>query len=214
MLDAFIMKRLRTPLRAMVRPLVSVGITATQLTVIGACFGFLAVIAIILDALVVAVLCFCLNRLLDGLDGALARIQGPTERGAFFDITCDFLIYSAIPLGFAIRDPSVALAATFLLFSFVGTGSTFLAFSIFAARHGLQNRSLNEKSIYYLQGLTEGFETTVVLLLMILIPSWFEWLAWIFGTLCLLTTFSRIIEGNRVLRGISTPEPDRLPEIN
>ena len=214
MLDAFIMKRLRTPLRAMVRPLASVGITATQLTVIGACFGFLAVIAITLDALVVAVLCFCLNRLLDGLDGALARIQGPTERGAFFDITCDFLVYSAIPLGFAIRDPSVALAATFLLFSFVGTGSTFLAFSIFAARHGLQNQSLKEKSIYYLQGFTEGFETTVVLLLMCLIPIWFEWLAWIFGTLCLLTTCSRIIEGNRVLRGISTPEPDRLPEIN
>ena len=38
MLDAFIMKRLRTPLRAMGTPLASVGITATQLTVIGACF--------------------------------------------------------------------------------------------------------------------------------------------------------------------------------
>ena len=214
MLDAFIVKRLSSPLRAMVGPLGSVGITATQVTAIGACFGFLAMVAIILDALNVAVLCFCLNRLLDGLDGALARIQGPTERGAFFDITCDFLIYSAIPLGFAIRDPSVALAATFLLFSFVGTGSTFLAFAIFAARHGLQNRSLERKSIYYLQGLTEGFETTVVLLLMCLIPSWFEWLAWIFGTLCLLTTVSRIIEGDRVLRGISTPEPDRLPDVN
>ncbi|MBU25932.1 MAG: CDP-alcohol phosphatidyltransferase [Gammaproteobacteria bacterium] len=214
MLDAFIVKRLRSPLRAMARPLASIGITATQLTAIGACFGFSAVIAITQDALIIAALFFCLNRLLDGLDGALARIQGPTERGAFFDITCDFLIYSAIPLGFAIRDPGVALAASFLLFSFVGTGSTFLAFSIFAARQGLQNRLLEEKSIYYLQGLTEGFETTVVLLLMCMVPSWFEWLAWIFGTLCLVTTFSRISEGNRVLRGISTPEPDRLSEID
>ena len=45
---------------------------------------------------------------------------------------------------------------------------------------------------------------------MCLVPAWFEWLAWAFGTLCLVTTGSRIIAGNRVLRGIPTPEPDRL----
>ena len=121
-------------------------------------------------------------------------------------------MYSAIPFAFAVRDPDVALAAAFLLFSFVGTGSTFLAFSIFAARHGLKNESLKDKSIYYLQGLTEGFETTLVLTLMCLFPQWFEWLAWGFGALCFMTTGSRIVEGNRVLRGISTPEPDRLSE--
>ena len=49
MLDAFIMKRLRTPLRAMARPLASVGVTATQLTVSGACFGFLAAFHFILS---------------------------------------------------------------------------------------------------------------------------------------------------------------------
>jgi phosphatidylglycerophosphate synthase len=174
--------------------------------------GLAAAILIAADALLLGGLLFLMNRLFDGLDGALARQQGPTEQGAFLDITLDFLIYSAIPLAFAVRDPDVALAAAFLLFSFVGTGSTFLAFSIFATRHGLKNESLKEKSIYYLQGLTEGFETTLVLTLMCLFPQWFEWLAWGFGALCLMTTGSRIVEGNRVLRGISTPEPDRLSE--
>jgi len=212
--DALIVKQLKAPLQSVARRIADTGVTATHLTVFGAVFGFFAACAIILDALVLAVCLFCMNRLFDGLDGALARIQGPTEQGAFLDITCDFLVYSMIPLAFAIRDPDVALAASFLLFSFVGTGSSFLAFSIFAARHGLQNDALKEKSIYYLQGLTEGFETTLVLVLMCLIPSWFEWLAWGFGTLCVVTTVSRILEGNRVLRGISTPEPDRLSKTN
>lgn len=181
MFDALIVKRLKAPLDSAVRPLDRAGLSATQLTVIGAVIGLLAAIAIMLDALMTAAILFGLNRLLDGLDGALARVQGPTERGAFLDITCDFLVYSAIPLAFAIRDPNVALAAAFLLFSFVGTGSSFLAFSIFAARHHLENQALKDKSIYYLQGLTEGFETTVVLLLMCLIPEWFEWLAWGLG---------------------------------
>ena len=104
MLDAFIMKRLRTPLSH--GETIGISRYHRNSTHSNWClFWFLAVIAITLDALAVAVLCFCLNRLLDGLDGALARIQGPTERGAFFDITCDFLIYSAIPLGFAIPGP-------------------------------------------------------------------------------------------------------------
>ena len=214
MFDALIVKRLKAPLGSAVRPLDRVGLTATQLTVSGAFVGLLAATAIIFDALIAAGFLLGSNRLLDGLDGALARVQGPTERGAFLDIICDFLVYSAVPLAFAIRDPNVALAAAFLLFSFVGTGSSFLAFSIFAARHRLENQALKEKSIYYLQGLTEGFETTVVLLLMCLIPDWFEWLAWGFGTLCLVTTASRIIEGNRALRGISTPGPDRLSKTN
>ena len=214
MLDALIVKHLKQPLSRAAQPLAKANLLATQLTLIGAVSGLLAAVAIMFDALIAAVILFGINRLLDGLDGALARIQGPTERGAFLDITCDFLVYSAIPFAFAIRDPSVSLAAAFLLFSFVGTGSSFLAFSIFAARHGFKNQALKDKSIYYLQGLTEGFETTVVLLLMCLVPEWFEWLAWGFGALCLLTTGSRIIEGNRVLRGISTPEPDRLSETN
>ncbi len=212
MFDAFFVRRLKSPLAFAVKPLDAAGIKATQVTLIGAVIGLAAAILIAADALLLGGLLFLMNRLFDGLDGALAQQQGPTEQGAFLDITLDFLMYSAIPFAFAVRDPDVALAAAFLLFSFVGTGSTFLAFSIFAARHGLKNESLKDKSIYYLQGLTEGFETTLVLTLMCLFPQWFEWLAWGFGALCFMTTGSRIVEGNRVLRGISAPEPDRLSE--
>ena len=214
MLDAFFVRSLKRPLAQAAKLLVDVGVSANSLTTFGFFLGILACLCIAIDHLLMGFFLFVLNRIFDGLDGAVARIRGPTERGAFLDITLDFLIYSLVPLAFAVRDPSVALAASFLLFSFVGTGSSFLAFSIFAARHKLENKDLKEKSIFYLQGLTEGFETMVILGMMCLMPQWFEFLAWCFGGLCLLTTSSRIYQGNRLLRGISTPYPDRLSETN
>jgi phosphatidylglycerophosphate synthase len=128
MFDAFFVRRLKSPLAFAAKPLDAAGIKATQVTLIGAVIGLAAAILIAADALLLGGLLFLMNRLFDGLDGALARQQGPTEQGAFLDITLDFLIYSAIPFAFAVRDPDVALAAAFLLFSFVGTGSTFSLF--------------------------------------------------------------------------------------
>ena len=63
------------------------------------------------------------SRLADGLDGAVARATQPTDRGAFLDITLDFLFYASVPLAFALVDPAAnALAAAVLLAAFVGTG--------------------------------------------------------------------------------------------
>ena len=60
-----------------------------------------------------------LNRALDGLDGALARLSRVTDRGAFLDIGLDFVFYAAIPLAFAVSDPAAnALAAAVLLAAF------------------------------------------------------------------------------------------------
>lgn len=40
-----------------------------------------------------------LNRIMDGLSGAVARLTGPTDRGAFLDIALDFVFYALVPLG-------------------------------------------------------------------------------------------------------------------
>ena len=212
MLDAFLVKRLRTPLAKTAALLAGRGITANQLTLAGFVFGILAAICVALNLLWLALFGLLLNRLLDGLDGAVARQSKPTEAGAYLDIVLDFLFYALFPFAFALRDPSDAVAAAFLLVSFVGTGSSFLAFSIFAKTHGLTNTRLQEKSIYYLEGLTEGFETIMVFVLMCLFPQWFSVLAYLFGGLCLLTTVSRIWTATRALRGISGPDPDSLSE--
>lgn len=195
MFDAALTRRLKSPLQRLATPLVKAGLHANQVTVTGFICGVVCALSISQDWLLVALIAFAANRLCDGIDGAMARLSAPSRHGAFLDIVFDFLVYSAIPLAFAVRDPNDALAAAFLIFSFVGTGSSFLAFSIFAKELGLENRRLKDKSMYFLEGLTEGFETVAVLVAMLLFPAWFQILAYGFGVLCLVTTATRIWQG-------------------
>ena len=51
-----------------------------------------------------AVLLWWLSRILDGLDGAYARLTGKSsDFGGYFDIIIDFTTYAVIPLGVALR---------------------------------------------------------------------------------------------------------------
>ncbi|MCB1835193.1 MAG: CDP-alcohol phosphatidyltransferase family protein, partial [Geminicoccaceae bacterium] len=76
---------------------------------------------------------------------------GVTDLGGFLDITLDFIFYSGFVFAFAVHDPQAnGLAAAFLVFSFIGTGSSFLAFAIMAARRGLATERRGKKSLYYL----------------------------------------------------------------
>ncbi len=132
------------------------------------------------------------NRVADGLDGALARRLGPTDLGGYLDIALDFFFYAGVPFFFAVGRPEFALPAAFLVFSFVGTGSSFLAFSAIAAKRGISTETRGKKAIYYLGGLTEGTETIAVFVLICLFPDQFAWFAWVFGGLCWITTATRV----------------------
>ncbi|MEC8727211.1 MAG: CDP-alcohol phosphatidyltransferase family protein, partial [Pseudomonadota bacterium] len=141
------------------RGLNRLGVAANTITYIGAGIGLLAFIMVCFQYYWVALVCICLNRLADGLDGAVARQAGTTDLGGYMDIVFDFLFYSSIPLGFAIADPAHGQIAAFLIFCFVGTGSSFLTFAIIAAKHDIDIYPHSHKSFYYLGGLTEGAET-------------------------------------------------------
>jgi phosphatidylglycerophosphate synthase len=151
-----------------------------------------ACVAIALGAYEAALVLILANRISDGLDGALARRTAVTDLGGFFDTVADFLFYSAVPFAFALAEPERALAAAFLIFSFVGTGVSFLAVAAIAARRAMTTERYGRKSIYYLGGLAEGAETILVFALMALRPDWFEPLAYGFGALCWITTSVRI----------------------
>ncbi|MEO5615669.1 MAG: CDP-alcohol phosphatidyltransferase family protein [Cypionkella sp.] len=167
-------------------------VTADQVSLAGFVLGALAVPALAFGLYGLALVLLALNRVADGLDGAVARINGPTDRGAFLDIALDFVFYALFPLGFALADPGVnALPAAVLIASFVGTGSSFLAFASIAARRGLTAKEYPSKGIYYLGGLTEGFETIAVFALMALNPAWFVVLAYGYAAACCVTTALR-----------------------
>jgi phosphatidylglycerophosphate synthase len=171
-------------------------ITANQISLTGFALGMLAAFCIAHDNIWLAIIPLLLNRLLDGLDGAVARLGGTTDRGAFLDISLDFLFYAAVPLAFAFKDPlHNALPAAVLLASFIGTGTSFLAYAIMAEKRGQKSTAYPSKGFYYLGGLTEGFETVLCFVAMCLWPQHFAVIAYIYAAMCCLTTLTRIVAG-------------------
>lgn len=208
MMDRWAVALLRPGLQAGARTLVRAGVRADAVTWTGFAIGLGAAVCIAHQAFLVGLGLLLLSRLLDGLDGAVARLTQPTDRGAFLDITLDFLFYASIPLAFAWADPlRNALAAATLLAAFVGTGSTFLAFAVLAERRGLTSAAYPAKGLYYLGGLTEATETLLVFAAMSLWPQAFPVIAAGFAGLCVLTVLTRLWAGWQVFgrRDSSSP---------
>ncbi|MFO7482071.1 CDP-alcohol phosphatidyltransferase family protein [Oceanibaculum nanhaiense] len=198
MIDAALRRVIDRPLDAAGGFLSRCGVSANAMTVAGFAAGMLALPALAVQAYGAALALILLNRLSDGLDGAIARRRGATDFGGYLDIVLDFIFYAGIALGFALADPAAnALAACFLIFSFMGTGSSFLAYAVMAAKRGRTSTERGPKSLYYLGGLTEGAETIALFVAICLWPGWFPVLAYGFGALCWLTTASRILAARR-----------------
>ncbi|MCC6006110.1 MAG: CDP-alcohol phosphatidyltransferase family protein [Rhodobacteraceae bacterium] len=196
MIDAALQPYLHRALARPARALVRLGVSADALTLAGFALGLVAVALLAAGLWGAALAAILLNRLFDGLDGAVARIAGPTDRGAFLDIALDFVFYALVPVGFALADPHAnALPAAVLVAAFVGTGSSFLAFAAIAAKRDVSPAAFPAKGIYYLGGLTEGFETILVFTAMCLFPQAFPVLALVFAAACALTTLLRWHQG-------------------
>ena len=199
MIDAALLPLVKRAINRPARALVARGIGADQITLVGFGIGLVGGLALWAGLFWLALTCLALNRLADGLDGAVARLTTPSDRGAFLDIALDFMFYGLFPLGFALHDPGAnALPAAVLIASFIGTGSSFLAFSIIAEKRGLTSKDYPTKGIYYLGGLTEGTETIALFVAMCLFPAAFPWLAYGFAALCAITTATRWLAGWRI----------------
>jgi phosphatidylglycerophosphate synthase len=201
MLDRAIQQALRPVMTRAAHGLVRLGVGADAISVAGFVTGMAAAGAIAFQHFLAGLVLLLLSRLLDGLDGAVARATTPTDCGGFLDITLDFLFYAAIPLAFAVADPAAnALPAAVLLASFIGTGSSFLAFAAVAEKRGLTDTALPGKSFYFIGGLTEATETIAAFAAMCLWPAAFPAIACGFAALCALTTALRIGWGYTRLR--------------
>ena len=204
MLDSALRPLIDVPLNAVGRRMSAAGISANAVTVAGFAIGIGAVPAMVLELGWVALGCLALNRMADGLDGAIARVRGPSDLGGYLDIVLDFIFYSAVVFGAGLARPDLAIWAAFLIFSFVGTGASFLGFAIVAEKRGIKTEAQGRKTIFYIGGLAEGTETIIALAILTVRPDWLPWVAGIFGAMCWITTVFRIGEGVRVFSGNQT----------
>ena len=172
-------------------------ISANQITIIGFIFGLMMSLFIYLELFFLAIFFLILNRICDGLDGVMARLTLPTYLGAYLDIVLDFIFYSAFILIFGLLDTNNIIISCFLLFSYICTGTTFLAQAIIQPKLDLvqKDESIDidiPKSFYYSAGLIEGTETILFMILCLLFPNLYFFFGLIFAFLCLLTALSRI----------------------
>ncbi len=194
MFDARLRPLIDPPLNAAGRGLARVGVTATMVTLAGAAVGIAAGFAAAHQHFALALALVLVNRLADGLDGAVARVRGLTDFGGYLDIVADFAFYVAVPLGFAFAAPaSNALPAAVLLAAFTLTGISFLAFAVMAAKRGAETTAHGRKSFFYNTGLAEGTETIIAFAAMCLWPQHFAVIAWGYSALCALTVVQRTL---------------------
>ena len=197
MLDAQLRPLIDRVLNPIGRRLAVLGITANQVTMVGVAFGLIAAGCVAAGLFYLAFWFVIANRIIDGLDGAVARASRSSDFGGYLDIVSDFIFYGAIPLAFAVARPETALVAAFLIFSFIGTATSFLGFAILAAKRHVTTQISGKKAFYYLGGLTEGTETILLFLVMLVWPDYFSHMAIIFGILCWATTGTRIYAAYR-----------------
>ena len=193
MLDAQLRRIVDPALGRVAARLATFGIGANALTLFGGAVGLAAAVAISQNSFAAALVLILGNRIIDGLDGAVARVVGPTEFGGYLDSLADFLFYVSVPVGFGYASPANQIAALLLVASFTLTAVSFLAFAAIAARRGHADGRHGPKAFIYSTGLMEGGETTAFFIVFCLLPAHFPTLALVFAGLCLLTVMQRII---------------------
>lgn len=198
MLDPLLRRLVDPPLERAGAWLAARGASANVMTVGGLGIGLLSVPLLACGAYGAALLVILINRLVDGLDGPVARHRGAQPIGGYLDIVCDMAFYAAVPVGFALADSKNAVWSTVLLASFICTASSFLARAVLAQQRGeVDDGKRGRKAFFFSAGIIEGSETIFAFVMFCLFPSAFPWLAAIMALLCFWTAAARVFDGIR-----------------
>lgn len=194
MLDATLRPLVDPPLVCIARALQRWApmVTPTSITLFNLVFVGLAFVSLVLGWYYVGLGFIIINRILDGLDGTLAQITGPTTFGAYCDTVCDYIFYSAVVLGFGLSPVGSLDAAAILLVAIIICEASFLTFAVMQAKHEKTwQAKLSKKGFFYSHGLIEGTETIVFFILFCLYPTSFKTMAIILAIGCILTSLLR-----------------------
>lgn len=206
MLDRQLRARLAPALEPVARRAAASGVRAAEVTAAGLAVGIGACVAAGLELWPLALVLWLLNRLIDGLDGPLARIEGPTDLGGLYDFLADFVVYGGFVVAVAIALPDARVACAALLAAYLLNNVALLSFSSLIEKRGIDMG--DERSLRFTGGLTEGFETIVAYGLICLLPRHAGTIAWVFTGMVLFTVGQRVALARRVL-SLSAPRPRR-----
>lgn len=181
-------------------------ISANQITLLALIIGLLSALSIFLSGILIwkleLIICsavlMCISFFLDVLDGALARLEGPTLFGGIFDIFSDRTVEVLIIIAIISTDPLILMWPG--IFSL---GAIILCITIFLLIGGVikkENLDVEEKVIYYNHSLMERSETLIFLFVTTIFIPWRGILLLIFSFLVLLTAFLRLRDAYRLFK--------------
>ncbi len=212
MLDAPARRLLDRPLSEVARVLDRAYVSPNGLTLLGLVTGLASAAAAAAQLWWWALGLWLLSRVMDGLDGPLARrrraaevdstARSPTsEAGGFLDITADFVAYGATVVGVAVGATAQYdadwLPFLLVLLAYYVNGTAFLAFSSIAERTGRQRE--DGRSLSFLGGLAEGTETIAVHSLWLVVPAHAGVIALVWAAVVGVSATQRIVAGFRDL---------------
>lgn len=174
------------------------GVRANALTLAGWVFGATACVAVGFKIWALALVAWLVNRVFDGLDGALARQRGATDFGGFLDIVADFSVYAGFVVALAVAVPGARVASAVLLFTYYLSGTALLGGCALLDRRGVQRT--DERSLRFLGGIAEGLETVVAYTVIVVVPTFATEVEWVFAAMVLVTFVQRVFVVRGVLR--------------
>ena len=156
-------------------------------TTVGFVVGLGSLIPLYYGNNLLAFILWVLNRIIDGLDGLIARnTNTQSDFGGYYDILTDFVLYAMIPGVIALREQSAALSfmTILLLGVFYVNGASWMYLSGLLEKQKSRGDEEILTSLKMPSGLIEGAETIIFYSLFILFPSL---LLYLMGLMALLT---------------------------
>lgn len=190
--------RLLAPLATLLR-----GVPPNALTVTALLFGLSAAAAAAQGAWSAGLALWLANRIVDGLDGTVARMaELQTDFGGYLDILMDFVVYAAIPIGFAVssQERLVLVLAVALEGAFFVNACSWMYLSAVLEKRASGAASTGELTTVTMPpALVAGFETIVFFSLFFLFPDRLVTLFGLMTGLVGINIVQRLVWARRVL---------------
>lgn len=175
--------------------------SANTVTLMSLLLGIASVIAVFYGYIGTGLIFWILNRITDGLDGAVARVTNKSsDYGGYIDIMADFLIYAALPIAFALQSPAeAALTAVAVLLAafYINAGAWMYLSALLEKRGRASTREVT--AVTMPEGLIGGTETVIFFTLFFLLPQYLVFMYYLMAALTLISAAQRIIWAMRKL---------------
>ncbi len=174
-----------------------------SITLASALFGLLAAVAVSQGRFDLGLLGWALNRILDGLDGTVAREGGrQTDFGGYIDMIADFAVYAAIPIGVAIHfaTADLWLATSVMLATFYVNSASWMYLAALLEKRSAGARKIDEEtSITMPDALVGGTETLLLYTSFLVLPALAPEIFWLTTILTAVSVLQRVVWALRYL---------------